>query len=87
MELPFSVEQFFGVFREYNEALWPAQLDALAVTGADPDHSMGEESMITFGVSSLGRLLVVAHSQRGDAIRIISARVATRHERKIYEEG
>lgn len=61
--------------------------DALAVTGADPDHSMGEERTITFGVSSSGRLLVVAHSQRGDAIRIISARVTTRHERKIYEEG
>ncbi len=61
--------------------------DPLAATGADPDHSLGEERMITFGISSSGRLLVVAHTERGDTIRIISARAATRHERKIYEEG
>ena len=61
--------------------------DPLAVTGADPGHSEGEERMVTFGMSSLGRLLVVAHTERGDAIRIISARVATQHERRIYEEG
>jgi uncharacterized DUF497 family protein len=61
--------------------------DPLALTGVDPDHSEDEERMITFGVSSSDRLLVVAHTERGDTIRIISARVATRHERKIYEEG
>lgn len=61
--------------------------DTLAVTGADPDHSEGEERLITFGMSSSGRLLVVAHTERNDAIRIISARVATQHERHIYEEG
>ncbi len=61
--------------------------DLLAVTGADPDHSAGEERMVTFGVSSSGRFLVVAHTARSDAIRIISARVATKHERHIYEEG
>lgn len=61
--------------------------DPLAVTGADPDHSEGEERQVTFGISSVGRLLVVAHTDRGDAIRIISARVATRRERRIYEEG
>lgn len=61
--------------------------DALAVTGADPDHSEGEERLITFGVSSSGRLLVVAHTDRGDAVRIINARVATQRERYIYEEG
>jgi len=61
--------------------------DPLAATGADPDHSEGEERMVTFGLSSAGRLLVVAHTERGDAIRIISARVATQHERRIYEEG
>jgi uncharacterized protein len=61
--------------------------DPLAATGADPDHSEGEERMVTFGLSSTGRLLVVAHTERGDAIRIISARVATQHERRIYEEG
>jgi uncharacterized DUF497 family protein len=60
--------------------------DPLAATGADPDHSEGEERMVTFGLSSADRLLVVAHTERGDAIRIISARVATQHERRIYEE-
>jgi uncharacterized protein len=61
--------------------------DPLALTGDDPDHSKGEERLITFGLSTAGRLLVVAHAERGEAIRIISARLATRHERQIYEEG
>lgn len=61
--------------------------DPLAVTGVDPDHSASETRMITFGVSSADRLLVVAHTERGEAIRIISARLATQHERRIYEEG
>ena len=61
--------------------------DPLAATGADPDHSEGEERLITFGLSSSGRLLVVSHTERDDAIRIISARMATRPERLIYEEG
>ena len=60
--------------------------DSLAATGADPDHSRGEHRYVTFGVSSSGRLLVVAHTDRGDAIRIISARAATRTERRIYED-
>jgi uncharacterized DUF497 family protein len=61
--------------------------DLLAITGADPDHSEEEERMVTFGVSSSGQFLVIAHTERSDAIRIISARVATKHERQIYEEG
>ena len=60
--------------------------DALAVTGADPDHSDAEDRLITFGLSAR-RLLVVSHTERGEAIRIISARPATAHERRIYEEG
>ncbi|MBI2059530.1 MAG: BrnT family toxin [Nitrospirae bacterium] len=60
--------------------------DPLAATGADPDHSLDEERMVTFGLSSAGRLLVVAHIERGEAIRIISARIATPGERRIYEE-
>lgn len=59
----------------------------LAVSGPDPDHSIGESRYITFGMSSLGRLLAVSHTYRPDAIRIISARRVTRAERKIYEEG
>jgi len=61
--------------------------DPLAVTGADPDHSEGEERMITFGMSLDGQLLVISHTERDDAIRIISARIATRPERRLYEEG
>ncbi len=61
--------------------------DPLAITGADPDHSIGEARWITFGVSNLQRLLAVAHTEEGDTIRIISARAATRPERRLYEEG
>jgi uncharacterized DUF497 family protein len=62
-------------------------LDDLSLTGDDPDHSVSEERFVTFGVSSAGRLLVIAHTERGDRTRIISARPATRSERKLYEEG
>ena len=61
--------------------------DDLSLTGDDPDHSVSEERLVTFGISSSGRLLVVSHSERGDRIRIVSARPATRSERKLYEEG
>jgi len=61
--------------------------DPLSVTALDPDHSLDEERFITFGVSTSGRLLVVAHADRDDTIRIITARPATPAERKIYEEG
>jgi hypothetical protein len=60
--------------------------DPMAATGRDPDHSMGEERFITFGVSERGKLLVVAHTEKDDTLRIISARVASKKERKIYEE-
>ena len=62
-------------------------LDPLAVSGPDPDHSLGENRYVTFGMSSLGRLRVVAHTHRPGSIRIISARRADRWERKMYEEG
>jgi uncharacterized DUF497 family protein len=62
-------------------------LDPLAISGPDPDHSVGESRYITFGMSSLGRLLAVSHSHRPRAIRIISARRVTRVERKLYEEN
>ena len=61
--------------------------DPLSATAADPDHSVGERRFITFGLSSEGKLLVVSHTGRGESIRIISARRATKQERKIYEEG
>ncbi len=61
--------------------------DALAITFNDPDHSAGEHRWLTFGVSSVGQLLVVSHIQRGIHTHLISARRATRRERRIYEEG
>ena len=61
--------------------------DPLSATAQDPDHSLDEERFITFGVSTSGRLLVVAHADWDDTIRIISARVVTPGERKVYEEG
>ena len=60
--------------------------DQLSATGADPDHSKGEARWVTFGVSDSGRLLAVAHTEEGDVIRIISARLATSAERRLYEE-
>jgi uncharacterized protein len=61
--------------------------DPMAITFYDPDHSDEEDRYLTFGWSTEGRLLVVSHTDRGNRNRIISARVATRRERKIYEEG
>ena len=59
--------------------------DPLAATFDDPDHSVGERRLITVGRSSRGRLLVIAHVERGETIRIISARLATARERKRHE--
>ena len=61
--------------------------DSLAITFNDPDHSEGESRLLTFGLSGQGRLLVVSHLERRGVLRIISARRATRAERRIYEEG
>ncbi len=61
--------------------------DVLSTTGSDPDHSVGEHRFVTFGISKQGRFLVVSHTEVGNVIRIISARLATRQERQIYEKG
>ncbi len=60
--------------------------DELAITVPDPDHSNDEDRFITIGWSNRRRLLMVSHTDRGDRIRIISARELTRNERKVYEE-
>ena len=60
--------------------------DSLGTTMPDPDHSLVEDRYITIGMSSRGRLVMVAHTERGERIRIISARELTRAERKAYEE-
>lgn len=61
--------------------------DPMAATAPDPDHSVTEDRYITFGVSDHGRLLVVAHTEEHETIRIINARLASKGERKLYEEG
>jgi uncharacterized DUF497 family protein len=60
--------------------------DPLSATFKDPNHSVGEQRLITIGFSSHGRLVVVAHAERRKALRIISARLATAHERKKHEK-
>ena len=60
--------------------------DLLSITIPDPHHSTEELRFLLLGLSSRGRLLVVAHTERGDAIRLISARRANRRERRTYEE-
>ena len=61
--------------------------DMLSLTTFDPDHSIDQDRFILLGASNRGRLLVVAHTEQSDTIRIISARLATRGERNIYEES
>ena len=60
--------------------------DPLAATYQDPDHSISEQRFITVGMSNAGRLLIVAHADRGETIRIVSARNTTPREQKHYEE-
>jgi uncharacterized DUF497 family protein len=59
----------------------------LSLTALDPEHSRAEKRFVTMGTSTTGRLLVVIHADGDDEVRIISARVATRRERKEYEDG
>ena len=61
--------------------------DAFSSTIHDPLHSEEEERYVILGHSNRGRLLAVVFTDREDRIRIISARAATRKERKDYEEG
>ena len=61
--------------------------DRLSLTIPDPAHSQTEERIIILGKSHAGKLLVVVHTERGENLRIISARRASRRERKNYEEG
>ena len=60
--------------------------DPLSLTISDPDHSLREERYITVGKAFTGKFLVVVHTERGNNIRIISARPASRRERKFYEK-
>ncbi|MEX1128028.1 MAG: BrnT family toxin [Vicinamibacterales bacterium] len=61
--------------------------DPLATTFADDEHSDSEKRFVTIGMSALARVLVVVHTDAHDQMRIISAREATRRERRFYEEA
>ena len=61
--------------------------DPLSMTISDPVHSLLEDRYVTLGLSSRGRLLVVVLTERADRIRIMSARTASRRERRTYEES
>ena len=61
--------------------------DPLSTTFPDEMHSEDEARFVTIGASTRERVLVVAHTERNDTIRIISARRATRRERGFYEQG
>jgi len=61
--------------------------DPLAITYFDPDHSNDEDRFLTFDHASTGEIVVVVHTDRGERVRIISARRATRRERTDYEKG
>lgn len=61
--------------------------DAMAYTFADPDHSVGEQRWLTFGMSHARRVLVIIYTERRWKVRLISAQLATKHERNTYEES
>lgn len=61
--------------------------DPQFITFLDEEHSIDEERYITIGLSEKHRLLMVAHTERKDNVRIISARKATKHEEKFYNEA
>ena len=61
--------------------------DPMFITFIDDEHSLDEERYITIGLSSRGRLLMLAHAERKDHTRIISARRATKKEERFYAEA
>ncbi len=61
--------------------------DPLAISFDDPDHSMDEHRLLTFGVTRTGKMVIVSHAYRNGAMRIISVRLMEKHERHIYDEG
>jgi uncharacterized DUF497 family protein len=69
----------------FDEAM-TAFADPHSITIPDPDHSEDEDRCILIGRSTVQRLLVVVHLERGERLRLISARLAARRERRTYEE-
>ena len=84
---PLKAKSNFWKHRVSFEEASTALLDPLSKTDLDPDHSITEHRFITFGISARQRLLVVSYTEAAGVIRLISARLATRREREIYEES
>jgi len=61
--------------------------DSLAITFDDSEHSIGEHRLLTFGTTRTGKSVIVSHTERNRKMRIISTRLMTKQERKIYENG
>jgi uncharacterized protein len=61
--------------------------DPLSITIPDPNYAIDEERLVIIGMSSEQGLLVVVHTVRGERIRLISARSATKHERRAYKDS
>ena len=61
--------------------------DPLYIDFYDPDHSVDEDRYLIVGQSNQERILIVSYTERANLIHLISAREATRQERKVYEEG
>ena len=90
MEFEWDPRKADGNFRKHGVSFVEAGTvfgDDFATTVPDPDHSLDEERFITIGWSNRRRLLIVSHTDRGNRVRIISARELTKSERKDYEEA
>jgi uncharacterized protein len=90
MEFEWNLEKAVINLRKHNISFQEAATvfdDSLSVTFPDPDHSIGENRYVIIGMSRSEQLLVVSHTDRENRTRIISARRATRQERRFYEEG
>ena len=61
--------------------------DPLSITFPDPNHSLAEDRLVIIGHSDRGRLLFVSHTDGENQTRLISAREATRQEKRVYEEA
>ncbi|MGO4882291.1 MAG: BrnT family toxin [Bryobacteraceae bacterium] len=90
VEFEWSPEKAVGNLRKHGVSFGEAASvfgDQLSATAPDPDHSSSENRFITIGLSNRGRLLMVAHVERRERIRIVSARTLTRTERSDYEDA
>lgn len=90
MEFEWNPEKAVINLRKHNISFQEAATvfdDSLSVTFPDPDHSIGENRYVIIGMSRSEQLLVVSHTDRENRTRIISARRATRQEKRFYEEG